>query len=161
MILGIDPGLNGALAFYDPAIDLLSVHDTPTITVKNGAGKDRQKLNGAAAAALMRNYKPTFAVIEAVHSMPKQGVASAFTFGLVTGRLIGMLDAFAITYVYAEPAVWKRYFKATADKNSSRLRATEWLPHHASLWARKKDDGRAEAALLALYGHRVYGGKAL
>ena len=56
--------------------------------------------------------------------------------------------------VLVPPQVWKRRFNLTSDKDASRARASELLPAHAHLWPLKEHDGRAEAALLALYGAR-------
>lgn len=42
-------------------------------------------------------------------------------------------------------------------KDGSRARASELMPRHAGQWVRVKDDGRAEAALIALHGMRELG----
>ena len=39
-----------------------------------------------------------------------------------------------------------------ADKDGARARASQLLPWAAHQWARAKDDGKAEASLIALYG---------
>jgi crossover junction endodeoxyribonuclease RuvC len=56
---------------------------------------------------------------------------------------------------YVSPQKWKRHFGLTSDKDESRRAASRLLPKSAHLWARVKDDGRAEAALLAIYGART------
>jgi hypothetical protein len=48
----------------------------------------------------------------------------------------------------------KRALGLNNDGETSRVRAIETWPDHADLFARKKDDNRAEAALLGLYGLR-------
>jgi crossover junction endodeoxyribonuclease RuvC len=55
------------------------------------------------------------------------------------------------------PAVWKKHFKLPADKEASRALALPLFPATAEHFARKKDHGRAEAALIARYGSEVLG----
>jgi hypothetical protein len=52
------------------------------------------------------------------------------------------------------PATWKKHFGLSTDKDASRAYASSVFPDQSNLWARKKDDGRAEAALIAYYGWR-------
>lgn len=153
MILGIDPGLHGAVACYEPVMESLVIYDMPVNEITSN-GKKRLFLNAASLAAQLSPASDgiEFAVLENVHSMPAQGVASSFKFGRVFGAIEGVLAALKIPVRYVEPSVWKRAYELTADKDASRRRASERLPAHAALWARKKDDGRAESALLALYG---------
>ena len=142
LVLGVDPGRTGALAVWSPAIGLVDVHDMPEAT-------------GAALGALVReliaDYEPEsfrLAVVEDVHSMPKQGVRSVWTFALGHGSVLGALGALSIPVQLVSPAVWKRAMGLGRDKNASRQRAIEMWPSEARRFARVKDDGRAEAALL-------------
>jgi crossover junction endodeoxyribonuclease RuvC len=50
------------------------------------------------------------------------------------------------------PQEWKRYFRLGPDKAEARLIAARLIPASAGSFARVRDDGRAEAALLALFG---------
>ena len=155
MIVGIDPGLSGALAFYRPLEDLFEVEDVPTFTVPVNK-KMRRVLDLNLLSALIQE-KDTFfgidmVVLEDVHSMPKQGVASSFTFGRVFGSIEGILAALEIPITRIPPHAWKRRFKCAHDKDATRRRASELMPNCAHWWPLKKHDGRAEAALLALYG---------
>jgi crossover junction endodeoxyribonuclease RuvC len=50
------------------------------------------------------------------------------------------------------PAIWKKHFGLSTDKDASRALAGQTFPDQADLWKLKKQDGRAEAALIALYG---------
>jgi hypothetical protein len=152
MILGIDPGLSGALAFYDQ--DGFAIFDMPTFEVVTNSSK-RRTLDLANLKAILKKIDPCAvlcAVLEDVHSMPKQGVASSFTFGRVVGALEGVLAALEIPVTRVAPHVWKRRLQCTHDKDATRRRASELMPRHAHLWPLKKHDGRAEAALIAYYG---------
>jgi crossover junction endodeoxyribonuclease RuvC len=154
-ILGIDPGLSGALAAYQPHDNDLIVTDVPVHVLKVNR-RDRRRLDGhslARCGAILA--APTHAYLENVHSMPAQGIASAFTFGKVFGAIEQCLIDHNIPYTLVEPALWKRVLGVPADKDGARRRASQLMPKHAHLWARAKDDGRAEAALIAYYGSRI------
>lgn len=154
-MIGIDPGLSGAIAFYGADNDL-SVADIPTYVQKVN-GKDRRRLDGHSLARLVANLASVgcHAILENVHSMPKQGVASTFSFGKVAGAIEQCLIDNGVAYTLVEPALWKRILGVPADKDGARRRASQLIPKHAHLWARAKDDGRAEAALLAYYGRKL------
>jgi len=144
-ILGVDPGISGAIAFYYPSHSgMISVYDMPSI------GKE---VNCPELRALMHQYRPDFAIIESVHAMPKQGVSSSFNFGMSYGMVRGVIAACGIPQHLVSPRKWKTYFGLTADKDTSRRLAILTWPE-AAHFNRKKDDGRAEAALLALYGSK-------
>ena len=88
------------------------------------------------------------AVIEDVHAMPKQGVASMFKFGRSLGIAEGVLAGNGCSLRYVTPTKWKRALGLNQDKGASRRRAIELWPSKAGLFKRVKDDGRAEAALI-------------
>ena len=153
VIIGIDPGLSGAIAELDSGVILVS--DMPTFAVKRG-NKTRRFVDPVRLAAILRIlYSPDHIILEEVASMPKQGVASTFSFGRAFGIVEGVIGALGIPVTYVRPAVWKREMKLTADKGQSQLLATHLFPKDAGQWPLKKHDGRAEAALLAEYGRRI------
>lgn len=149
--LGIDPGLDGAIAVLRQD-GTLAVHDVPTL--KAGTGNKRI-IDAVRLAhileAIMREGRPSLALMERVASSPQMGVASAFAFGQCTGVLIGALTAQMVPLEFVTPPAWKRAvgIPAGSDKDRSRYRASELYPREAHLWARKRDDGRAEAVLIA------------
>jgi crossover junction endodeoxyribonuclease RuvC len=99
---------------------------------------------------------PDLAIVERVASMPGQGVSSTFKFGAAHGAVLGVLAALQIPTHLVSPTVWKRHFRLDRDKEKSRalaLRVFAKLPEH---FARKRDHGPAEAALLALYGFQQF-----
>lgn len=151
IVVGIDPGKGGAIAALDSYGVLLTVDDMPvTGKVVNGALVNELLGNHATTARynLLGDTEPVV-VIEDVHSMPKQGVASSFSFGRSLGVVEGVALGRGCSVRYVSPARWKRALGLTADKGASRRRATELWPTKAALFARVKDDGRAEAALIA------------
>lgn len=143
-ILAIDPGLSGALACYNDELCALAVVDMPTIKTKA-----RQHIAEAELVRLIRTFAPNVAVIEQVHALPKQGVASTFNFGLGYGLVRGVLAALEIPVTFLTPPTWRRIAQVQGnDKNASRLRAMQLFPREAHLFSKVRDHGRAEAALI-------------
>lgn len=155
--VGIDPGLNGAVAFiYEDGS--VAVQDMPTMEVA-GDGKVRNKYNTNAMALMLRCFDPsdTRVILEAVHSMPKQGVASSFTFGEGLGMWKGIIAAFGYPLEMVTPQRWKKAMLADQGKykDASRYKAIQLFPSLTEQLKRVKDDGRAEALLMAEYGRRL------
>lgn len=145
-VLGIDPGASGGVAFFLPdRPDLIGVHDMPAV-----AGD----VDAAELARLVAEMAPDFAVIEAVHAMPKQGVSSSFRFGRAYGTALGVLAALRVPTHLVTPQRWKKHFGLSAEKERSRALAIRLWPASRH-FARKKDTDRAEAALIARYGAEV------
>ena len=144
-ILGIDNGLEGALAFYNESE--LMIYDMPALEVKKRLTLDIQKIKG-----LLVQDRPAHVFIEKLTPMPKVSGLTAFSMGHSEGVMLGLLTAFNMPYTLVRPAIWKKAMQCEADKDAARARASQLLPAHAHNWQRKKDSDRAEAALIALYG---------
>jgi hypothetical protein len=147
-ILGVDPGASGALAFYwPPQPALIAVMDMP-IT------------DGKVCAVQLKNaieaMKPSAAWVEKVHAMPGQGVTSMFNFGVSFGVAKGVILALGVPLHFTRPNQWKKAFGLRADKEQARELAIRLWPEQAEWFARKRDAGRAEAALIARYGSGVF-----
>jgi len=146
MIAAIDPGKTGAIAFLYPETvcpdGKLYVEDMPTLD---------KELNGAAIADLFREFPPDHVFLESVNSH-LMGRQSAFNFGQGVGVLKGVLATLAVPYSAVTPTKWKGHYGIGRDKDAARATATRLFPANADLFKRKKDDGRAEAALIALWG---------
>jgi crossover junction endodeoxyribonuclease RuvC len=88
-------------------------------------------------------------VIERAQAMPKQGASSGFKYGRATGALV--LACCKIPMTIIEPTAWKKFHQLRgSDKEASRQRALMLFPAAQALFARRKDHGRAEAALIAI-----------
>lgn len=144
VIVGIDPGATGAIAHIDTDARLLHVEDIPIF--------DGHVNAPVAATVLLAHGHITGAFIERAHPMPNMGVSGAFRYGAGWGCLLGVLGALSIPVHHVGSAQWKRAAKLGRDKSASRRLATELWPEHAERFARVKDDGRAEAALIARHG---------
>ncbi len=149
-VLGIDPGFGGALAWLDLGGDL-HLEDMPTLAVERN-GKTKCDMDLAALVELLEQHRPAFAVVERVGAMPGQGTSSMFAFGKGFGSILGALAALRVPVELVTPAAWKRTLTVPAGKDGARLRASQLLPAHGGHWRRAKDDGRAEASMLAWYG---------
>jgi crossover junction endodeoxyribonuclease RuvC len=145
-VLAIDPGLSGAFCHLSDGGDILAIGDLPVA----GEGK-KARIDAANFALLVRSLEPRRAVVELVSAMPGQGVSSMFRFGQSVGVVTGVLGALAVPIEWVTPGVWKRAVGIGADKEAGRLKAIETWPAQAQHMARKRDHGRAEAALLGLY----------
>ena len=152
-VLGIDPGVRGALALVETVNEIprVKVFDMPIRTYYiNGSG--RARIEESTLNQWFYAYAPLIAraVMEEVHSMPKDGSVQAFTFGYANGLIKGMLAAYNIPVEMVEPSAWKKPFGLSRDKNRSRMVASRFFPKDDAQWSRKMDDGRAEAALLGI-----------
>ena len=164
--IGIDPGLNGAVGvlkshgstYVDPGS--IQVFDTPTMLVSGI--KEKRVYNTVAMALLLKPFvdqvgDDVLCVLESVHSMPKQGVASSFSFGQGLGMWQGIIAAMGFPLEMPSPQRWKKEMLADQgkEKEAARFKAMQLFPSIATEFKRAKDDGRAEAILLAEYGRRL------
>lgn len=144
IILGVDPGATGALAAINASTgDLIWIEDMPML--------DRT-VSGPLVADLLRNEDIVAAWIEHVWAMSPMGASASFSFGHGTGVITGVLAALDAPTRLVKPAVWKKAVGLGRDKDASRAAAVGLWPASSALFARKKDDGRAEAALIARHG---------
>ena len=148
MILAIDPGASGALAFFNPEAGTLEIIDTPVVQVKRGT-KTKTEISPQMMSAIIRARDPKIAILELANARPGQGVSSMFQFGRGVGMYEGALAALQVPVTYITPQGWQKAVNARSGKDGNRQRAAELFPAYAHLFARKKDDGRADAALMA------------
>lgn len=163
IIVGIDPGLDGAVAVYTTAEGgkLLYIFDMPTVEVVRGGSKKR-RVSGHLLSSELSDVCITYgqiraAYLEQVSARPREAASAAFAFGRGVGVIEGVLATLDIPISDAPPATWTRAMGVKGGKEGavgSRARAIDAFPEHARLFARKKDDGRADAALIAKYGSR-------
>jgi crossover junction endodeoxyribonuclease RuvC len=149
-VAGIDPGLSGAVCVFDATKGMLTILDMPTVEVKSGKTVKR-KLSEPMLAELLRPHQIEHAALEQVSAMPGQGVSSMFSFGQSYGAIRGVLAGLRVPITMVTPAKWMRDLKLTGGKDGNRQRAAELFPAYAASFSRKKDDGRADAALLAYW----------
>ena len=152
IIVGVDPGFSGAIAQYCTKTKDLDVVDMPTIL--NSKGKVEIDIHSL-LHLLEPEAKDRMAVIEQVASRPGQSSVATFRFGMGYGALIACVAANKTPMYFVTPSKWKKYFGLSSDKDTSRQLAIQRWPDHYEKFKLKKHDGRAEAALICLYGAEV------
>lgn len=161
--MGIDPGKEGAVVILDAKGEPAGFFKVPVVKTGTKAEYDLQTLVGVVEK--VKNLFDPKAVLEFVHSMPKQGVASTFSFGKGLGIWMGMLSAFRIPYTEVRPNSWKSIFfqaiprdaKGKHSKEASILAANRAMPHCSYLYTKEKgktDHNIADALMIAEYGRR-------
>ena len=138
--IGIDPGASGGIAWITSngmAVEAMPETDKDIFDLLASIHSD----------GLAGGIK---AVIESVHSMPRQGVASSFKFGMNFGSLKMALIASGIPHEFVTPQKWQKDMRCMTggDKNVSKRRAQELFP------AIKVTHAKADAMLLAEYARK-------
>lgn len=154
IIAGIDPGKTGALAILHPD-NSVEFFDVPRIVLK---GKDKPAWSQWASewGTVLNLASPDMVVIEGVAARPGQGVTSMFSFGQSLGFAHGIVSSVTSCPVhFVTPSVWKaKLGLLNSNKGASREKCRTLFPSTVASLTRVKDDGRAEAALLAHYGRK-------
>ncbi len=161
VVIGIDPGISGAIAFL-PDGAAPWVADMPTLAYSE-TGVTKRAVDGRTLARLLEPFAMAGnarAYLERVQPMPSipgaggirrsMGAASAFAFGMSYWGAASVVAALAIELHLVHPQTWKAHFKLRKDKEMARALAIRFYP--AVPLGRKKDQGRAEALLIARYG---------
>ena len=152
IIIGVDPGINGAISVIENK-KILEVYDTPTMI---DGKKNKRQINGAQVTNIFKERlnlnKEVIVVVEQVNAMPGQGVTSMFNFGQSFGVIKGICAALSLPIHFVRPAKWKKHFNLIkTNKDASRTKVIESYPEISSKLHRKKDINRADAILIALY----------
>lgn len=154
MIIGIDPGLDGALAVLNPSGQVIDVIDTPTVTIK---GSRRDYYIPGIFDLLRVHMIDAMVWVERQQAFPQQGVASTFRTGMGYGIWLGLLAGMGIRHEVVSPQVWQREMYAGVEgdgKDRSLLAAARLWPH---VTIPRSRHGRADALLIAEWGRRRSG----
>ena len=151
-IIGIDPGLSGAIAILEDN-KVKEVFDMP---VMSDGKKNKRQLNSAQLVKILKdNIKDdanTVMVVEQVNAMPGQGVTSMFNFGQTFGAIKGICAALGLPIFFVRPSKWKKHFELiNSSKDSSRTKAIEMYPNLSNQLAKKKDVNKSDAILIARF----------
>ena len=146
IIIGVDPGASGGVALLNlpHTVSAWSLRDY-TLTDQWDSIFD-----------YLSGIYGTQAYLESVHSMPRDGVRSAFSFGKSYGNLEAFLVAAGIPFERVTPSVWQKEFGLikrkgethTEKKNRHKALAQEMFP------SVKVTHAISDALLLAEYGRR-------
>ena len=151
-ILGIDPGLSGAIAILENK-KVLKIFDMPVMAEGK---KNKKQLNSALLVSTIKNNtnseEDTAVVVEQVNAMPGQGVTSMFNFGQTFGAIKGVCAALNLPIFFVRPSKWKKYFELiNSSKDSSRTKVIEMYPSLSDQLSKKKDVNKSDAILIARY----------
>ena len=151
-IIGIDPGLSGAIAVLKD-IKVLSLFEMPVMAEGK---KNKRQLNSAQLVNIIKentNDEEEIAVIvEQVNAMPGQGVTSMFNFGQTFGAIKGVCAALGLPIFFVRPSKWKKYFELiNSSKDASRTKVIEMYPSFSKQLAKKKDVNKSDAILIARF----------
>ena len=151
-IIGIDPGIQGALAILDNE----KVIDIVDLPVMSEGKKNKKQLNGAYLSDYLKkhilNIENTVVVVEQVNAMPGQGVTSMFNFGQTFGVIKGICAALKIPIYFVRPSKWKKHFDLIrSSKDASRTKVIEMYPSLSNLLSKKKDVNKSDAILIAKF----------
>ncbi len=159
LIIGIDPGISGAICFFENGV----IKDIIDMPVMAEGKKNKRQVNGSQLynEIVIRikkfSKKDIFVVVEQVSAMPGQGVTSMFNFGQSFGVIKGICSAMQLPIYFVRPAKWKKHFNLLkTEKDASRSKVIEIFPYISSKLSRKKDSNKADAILLASYFENNY-----
>ena len=167
-VIGIDPGLTGAMSLIDHR-GLQGCHDMPTMIKGNGEGAVKNQVDPGALAEMFRAWMAGHDKNEFMVMIESQGPvrlpgnkilggASAFSLAFTAGVIEGVVTALGLPRELVPPAVWKKALglsaKGTDKKAVARAMASRYYPE-ADIH-RVKDHNRAESILIARYGHERF-----
>ena len=151
-IIGIDPGLNGAIAVLQDN----KVKEIFEVPVMPEGKKNKRQLNSAQLVKLLKDTisenEEIVVVVENVSAMPGQGVTSMFNFGQTFGAIKGICAALGLPIFFVRPAKWKKHFDLiNSSKDASRTKAIELYPTISDKLSKKKDVNKSDAILIARF----------
>ena len=159
LIIGIDPGISGAICFFDEG----KVKEILDMPVMAEGKKNKKQINGPqiyneiSSRISKFQKKDIIVVIEQVSAMPGQGVTSMFNFGQSFGVLKGICSAMQLSMYFVRPAKWKKYYGLIkTEKDASRTKVIEIFPYISSQLSRKKDSNKADAVLISSFFYNTY-----
>lgn len=150
IVIGVDPGSKGAIVVYR----------------KEGGGCEwldgiEVEVSGKNLYKSILKWKPSHVFIEKAQSMPKQGIASAFTYGTGYGGLIAAADITEVAYTLISPRIWAAKMHLGCDGDTPKEKSSQAFLRQYQKWAEqiknrngKMHDGVVDAALIATYGAR-------
>ena len=145
-IVGIDPGLSGAIAILEDK-KVLNIFDMPVMAEGK---KNKRQLNSAQLVNIIKENtiknENIAVVVEQVNAMPGQGVTSMFNFGQSFGAIKGLCAALNLPIFFVRPSKWKKHFELiNSSKDASRTKVIEMYPSLSNQLAKKKDVNKSDA----------------
>ena len=169
-IVGIDPGMGGAIAFIRPGNDVV-IEDMPVIAIASGAV--RRRVDGYALKWLLLRHCPAVEPVRvfcedisiAMGGKGKTSAATIISLARTLGAIEGVTDAIRFPMQLVPPKDWQGFYglkgKTKQDKRAhgelpqAVLKARMLYPQASHMLDRVRDLDRAEALLIAHYGLRT------
>lgn len=153
--IGIDPGFTGAITILDSNMQIVDIHDAPTLKVPYSK-KTRTEFNVKQMVNLLTPYIGQKACIESVTARSGQGVTSMFRFGHGLGLWEGILSALNIEYIKVLPVEWKKHYGFIGSGKQLVLQRIRELFPASNSFRLQKHHNRAESYYLALYCYYIH-----
>lgn len=163
VLFGFDPGKQGGIVAVDSEYGNLVSH----LRIPLIGTSTRQRVDGRAVAEYLRTWHdyfgddPAIFAYERVHSWATDSVVSAFTFGKVTGQVIGIAEGIGLGMIDVPPKEWQRvmfrghkYATKAQRKASAVLLASDRHPRLSEVLSKKANWGLADAALIVEHTRR-------
>ena len=152
LIIGMDPGISGAICFFENG-EVKEIIDIPNMA---DGKKNKRQINGSQVTNIIKERlndgKEIIVVVEHVNAMPGQGVTSMFNFGQSFGVIKGICSALSLPIYFVRPTKWKKHFNLIkTNKDASRTKVIQTYPEISSKLSKKKDSNKADAILIARY----------
>lgn len=164
-VIGVDPGSPIAMAIVSPAGNLKAAVSWEHVAIQHMAPNSKKMMWVNEPAVICNQLrlwidkyttKPPVMIIEGAAPRPGEGLVSACKYVGSQYMLRGIAAGMGLSYQVVAPNKWKRDLNLTGygeqAKEVARAKALATWPMGASLFSRKLDHNRAEAALLALWG---------
>ena len=151
-IIGIDPGISGAIAVMHGK-KVVNMYDMPVMAEGK---KNKRQLNSSQLVNIIKENinenEETIVVVEQVNAMPGQGVTSMFNFGQTFGAIKGVCAALKLPIFFVRPSKWKKHFELiNSSKDASRTKVIEMYPTLSAQLTKKRDVNKSDAVLIAKF----------
>lgn len=148
VVVGVDPGLYGAMARYDDSTGILDVTDMPIWYMTVGK-KQRPRVDAVELAEYFDMQKMLGAelvLIEQVGGRPKQSASAAYVFGYTVGLIYMACIAARLPIETVPPQVWKKVLNVPGKRDGRKgadkpVYATEQEAKTAKREFKKQVDG--------------------
>lgn len=161
VLIGIDPGLDGAvavLAWAPPVLGLTLAVVMPITGTEKG-----REVNVMDLRHLLQGFRGdsgnTIVVMESVHAMPGQGVSSSFKFGKTLGQIDATVKCCRLPLIYVTPVAWKKKVLAGMNWKGNKAASIQYcLNRHPGRQLKRTEkckgphDGICDAICIAEYG---------
>jgi hypothetical protein len=161
MLIAIDPGIRGALAFFGPN-GRVAVHDMPTRT-KPGNTKIRNEIDPKALQALLRRCAPAdekgLIVMENLNTFAGGSVQTMGSLEATKAVICTVCELSGFDMAFVSPKTWQGFYgikrtpssdtKTQSLKLARELFGMEYCPL-------QKHDGRADSLLIGRYAQRHF-----